>query len=336
MDKRYQVFVSSTYSDLKEERAKVIQALMTINCIPSGMELFPAADEEQFEFIKRAIDDCDYYLVIIGGRYGSLTTEGVSWTEKEFDYAVEKGLKVHGFLHGSPGEIKLDDSELKPALREKLGAFRDKVKTERLVKFWQNGDELAASVTMSLLHTINTSPATGWVRADQVASTELLTEVNELRKENEALQSQVSEAQQEPPGIQNLADLDEGISIHGKSLDNGVWRSFRVGMSWNEIFAAISPYLVKHPSEAVVESLLAKAAAVKGGRYSVSQERHTIDEQEFMTVRTQLIANQLVSVRYAPTTGGRAALFWSLTSNGTAPMMELRTIRSTKTKAKQD
>jgi len=59
LEKRYQVFVSSTYADLKEERQKVIQALMELDCIPAGMELFPAADEEQFEFIKRVIDDCD-------------------------------------------------------------------------------------------------------------------------------------------------------------------------------------------------------------------------------------------------------------------------------------
>lgn len=52
MDKRYQIFVSSTYADLKEERRRVIQALMEMDCIPSGMELFPAADEEQWEFIK--------------------------------------------------------------------------------------------------------------------------------------------------------------------------------------------------------------------------------------------------------------------------------------------
>ena len=66
MDKRYQVFVSSTYSDLKDERSKVIQTLTEQDCIPAGMELFPAADMEQFEFIKRIIDDCDYYILIVG------------------------------------------------------------------------------------------------------------------------------------------------------------------------------------------------------------------------------------------------------------------------------
>jgi len=99
MDKRYQVFVSSTYADLKEERSKVIQTIMELDCIPAGMELFPSIDEEQFNFIKKVIDDCDYYLLIIGGRYGSVSEDGVSFTEKEFDYAKEKGIKILAFVH---------------------------------------------------------------------------------------------------------------------------------------------------------------------------------------------------------------------------------------------
>ncbi len=63
MDKRYQVFVSSTYSDLKEERQKVMHTLMDMNCIPVGMEFFPSIDKEQFAYIKRVIDDSDYYVV---------------------------------------------------------------------------------------------------------------------------------------------------------------------------------------------------------------------------------------------------------------------------------
>jgi len=47
MDKRYQVFVSSTFTDLEDEREQVMQTLMKVECIPSGMELFPAADDEQ-------------------------------------------------------------------------------------------------------------------------------------------------------------------------------------------------------------------------------------------------------------------------------------------------
>ena len=107
MVKRYQVFVSSTYADLKDERRRVIQTVMELDCIPVGMELFPAADEEQFEFIKRVIDDCDYYLLIIGGRYGSTTEAGISYTEQAYDYAISRCLKVIALLYENPNNIPL-------------------------------------------------------------------------------------------------------------------------------------------------------------------------------------------------------------------------------------
>ena len=68
MDKIYQVFVSSTFTDLQEERKEVMQALLELDCMPAGMELFPASNDDQWTLIKRVIDACDYYLLIIGGR----------------------------------------------------------------------------------------------------------------------------------------------------------------------------------------------------------------------------------------------------------------------------
>src|SRR5271169_5795336 len=146
MDKRYQVFVSSTYADLKEERRKVIQTVIESNCIPAGMELFPAADEEQLAFIKRVIDDCDYYLLIIGGRYGSVTQAGISYTEQEYDYALSRRLKIIALLHENPNDISWGKSERNPALREKLQQFRDKVATGRLVKYWKSATDLPGLV----------------------------------------------------------------------------------------------------------------------------------------------------------------------------------------------
>lgn len=46
IEKREQVFISSTFKDLVEERRAVIQTLLEADCIPAGMELFPASDDE--------------------------------------------------------------------------------------------------------------------------------------------------------------------------------------------------------------------------------------------------------------------------------------------------
>ena len=79
-----------------------MQALLALDCIPTGMELFPAADDDSWTHIKRFIAGCDYYVVIIGGRYGSRMPTGKSFTEMEYDYAVEAGLPALAFLHKGP------------------------------------------------------------------------------------------------------------------------------------------------------------------------------------------------------------------------------------------
>ena len=89
MKKLYQIFISSTLADLKEERKLVMQAVLERKSFPAGMELFPAKEKRQFEYIKQVIDDSDYYLLIIGARYGSLDEDQVSFTEKEYDYAPD-------------------------------------------------------------------------------------------------------------------------------------------------------------------------------------------------------------------------------------------------------
>lgn len=89
---KYQVFLSSTYSDLVEERDSIIKAILEMYHIPIGMEMFSAEDEDQWEIIRRTIEVSDYYILVLGLRYGSKkTSEGISFTQKkEYEYALEK------------------------------------------------------------------------------------------------------------------------------------------------------------------------------------------------------------------------------------------------------
>ncbi|MDF7802109.1 DUF4062 domain-containing protein [Pontiellaceae bacterium B1224] len=336
MDKRYQVFVSSTYADLKKERQHVIQALMEMDCIPAGMELFPAADEEQWTFIQKVIDDCDYYLLIIGGRYGSTTDEGISYTEKEFDYAVANGLKVVALIHGKPEDISFGKSEKDPELREKLLAFKDKVMDGRLVKFWEKDTELPGLVALSLTKTIKMYPAVGWVRASSIANENVLTEMNEVRKKYSDLieQNTILREQYESLNSQQLCtiddidDFDSLFCIHGKykSTAGGYTHTedFECELSWREIFALLSPYLVEHPNDGSVKLQLTKILFEKSGERGSSPR---IDDQEFKTVTIQLKAYGLVSTKYSKTTKGGMALFWSLTEKGDQFMLESRIIK---------
>ena len=213
MDKRYQVFVSSTYEDLERERQEVIQALLELDCIPSGMELFPAANEDQWSLIKNVIDDCDYYLLIIGGRYGSTNEEGTSYTEMEYRYALESKKPIIAFLHENPDEIPTKYSEKSSKGKKALEAFRSLAK-KKMCQFWNTPAELGSKVSRSVIKLIKQNPAVGWVRADQILSAEASEEILSLRRENEALKERLAQSTTSAPqGTEDLAQGEDSVEI---------------------------------------------------------------------------------------------------------------------------
>lgn len=170
MDKKYQVFVSSTYEDLKVERSAAYSCLLDNNCIPVGMEQFPASPLSQWEYITKMIDISDYYLLIIAGRYGSIdTTVNISYTEKEFHYAKDKGIPILAFLHQHPENIPLSKSEQNDLGREKLNTFRQTVQNSGIhVNYYNDENELKYKIGTSINKTIVDFPAIGWIRGDSL------------------------------------------------------------------------------------------------------------------------------------------------------------------------
>ncbi len=178
LKRRYQVFVSSTYDDLKVERQHVIQALLETKCFPTGMELFPASSFEQMELIKRLIDVCDYYVVIVAGRYGTVGKNGLSYTEQEFDYARSINKPIIGFYHRSVGSIAGEKLDRTDQARAQLEAFAAKVKA-RTCRPWSSPEELGSAVKSAILNELEFNPQPGWIRADAVPSTELVDKLKQ-------------------------------------------------------------------------------------------------------------------------------------------------------------
>ena len=170
MEKKYQIFISSTYVDLKEERRKVKDTILSMFQFPIGMEMFSADDEEQWKIIKETIDSSDYYVLIIGHRYGSLIEHGrysgVSFTEKEYDYAVSRKIPVLAFLIDKNVPVLPENIEIDSKKRKKLEDFIQKVKSGRVVEWWTTKDDLANKVMNSLNKQIKKDRRPGWVRSD--------------------------------------------------------------------------------------------------------------------------------------------------------------------------
>jgi Domain of unknown function (DUF4062) len=167
MAKKYQIFVSSTYDDLKTERAAVYEAILALEHIPVGMEYFGARSRRSVDLIKSFIDECDFQITIIGRKYGSLISgRKISYTEMEYDYAVKSGVPQLGFILRTNGGYTIDQDEAERGLAPKLQAFRKRVEKSQCA-FWQDVAELIDAVQVSLPKEFESSERPGWVRGDQ-------------------------------------------------------------------------------------------------------------------------------------------------------------------------
>ncbi|RBP48407.1 DUF4062 domain-containing protein [Arenicella xantha] len=190
--KKYQVFISSTYSDLVEERDGIIKAILEMYHIPIGMEMFSAEDEDQWEIIRRTIEVSDYYILVLGLRYGTQTSDGISYTQKEYQYALEMSIPILAFV--------MDESLALPSVKRDddltdILNFRNLVlHNSKMAQFWSSKEELIKNVSISLMKQIIQKPAIGWVRGDKVGiEQEITKELASTIKENRELREKISD-----------------------------------------------------------------------------------------------------------------------------------------------
>lgn len=207
---KYQVFISSTYEDLREERDQVIKAVLEMGHIPVGMEMFSAADEQQWQIIARHIDESDYYAVVIAHRLGSLTPEGISFTRKEYEYARSKGIPCLGFIIDASAQWPGDRIDKGQAEVAALTDFKSIVR-EKPVGFWTNAEDLHGKFSIALMKSFTAQPMEGWVRASSAtggaqAAAELVrlsAENGELRRKLAA--AEASAAEEKKDGVRRTA-----------------------------------------------------------------------------------------------------------------------------------
>jgi len=201
MAKKYQVFVSSTYLDMKEERQAAVMAILDAGHIPAGMELFAAGDEAQWETIKKWIDESDVFMLLLGGRYGSIEpTSGLSYIEQEYDYAVTQGkpyfalVAEEEYLHGKKAKDKnIPVFDEAPELKSKLAAFKQKV-LGKISASYASKDKITAEILKSL-RIIERKNIPGWVRENEQPNiSDITLQLSELMKTHNELKAQLSES----------------------------------------------------------------------------------------------------------------------------------------------
>ena len=207
-EKKYQVFISSTYADLKEERRKILDILLMADCIPAGMEAFVASDVEQFEVIKKVIELCDYYILIIGKRYGSISEQtGMSYTEMEYEYAKALGIPVLVFALDESIDVPEEKRETEQVKIDALKAFRQKALTNRLATIWKTQDELIGAVAISIMRATKEIQRPGWQRATEYDEASLRREIMNLQSKNEKLATKLSDANAQIKSLTAIGDV---------------------------------------------------------------------------------------------------------------------------------
>lgn len=199
LNKKYQIFISSTFKDLEEERKVVQETILSMYQFPIGMEMFSADDEEQWEIIQETIDSSDYYILIMGYRYGSITSEGISYTEKEYKYAKMKNIPILVFVREDNVPVTQDKIEDNEESKQKLKLFKADAMTGRIIKKWSNKEDLAKEVSLALQKQISRGKRSGWIRADgvnieetQKELVEMSKKIRRLEEENDELKKQIT------------------------------------------------------------------------------------------------------------------------------------------------
>lgn len=319
---KYQIFVSSTYEDLKAERDRVIQGILEMGHIPVGMEMFSAADEDQWPIIARHIEESDYYVVILAHRYGS-TVGGISFTRKEYEYAISKGVPTIGFVIDPTASWPADRVDSESDAITQMTEFRTLVE-KKPVGYWTSADDLYGKSTVALVKAMTAQPQVGWVRASSALGPEVTAEISRLSAENSALRNKITELE-----LQNRRDDKAAMMELWEQMRKALWKysaRFPGSGEWadvhprpySELFSILAPNMVVEITVDLVNTLL-EMNAVHADESADDPKRRRA-EMVPINVRNELLADFMTfgvmepSARRHPVSDKNE--YWTLTPLG--------------------
>ena len=171
MDKKCTIFISSTFEDLKKERKNIINLFLKNGDFPISMENFFSSNGDTFDYIKKYIDDSDFFILIVGEKYGSICEKtNLSYTEMEYDYAVQKGMKPLVFVKETKNRDKT------------VSAFLEKISNNNCIwSSWKNSIDLIGSIISSYGEQKQTIPYWGWIRGNNFPNLKVWRTQSEAR-----------------------------------------------------------------------------------------------------------------------------------------------------------
>ncbi len=206
MTKKLQVFISSTYVDLIVERQAAVEAVLRAGHIPAGMELFAAGNKSQLDTIRRWIDESDVFMLVLGGRYGSIEPGSKkSYTQLEYEHAVNSDKPFFAVvLSDSAIDVKARSagaSVIEKDHPDLLRSFRSLV-LSRVCRMVDDAKDIKVAVHETLMDFLRQYDFSGWVSGQDVSdSQELARELNDALRELERLRVQIAKMEVAAPKI---------------------------------------------------------------------------------------------------------------------------------------
>ena len=147
------IYISSTYEDLIDARARVYHTLRQMQHDPRAMEDYLAADQRPLDRCLEDVESCDLYVGILAWRYGYVpengNPDGKSITELEFRHAVKCGKPCILFLLHEDAPWPRSKMESGEGAK-KLEALRREVGQDFTTGFFRELAELPALVSMAV------------------------------------------------------------------------------------------------------------------------------------------------------------------------------------------
>lgn len=149
------VFLSATFSDLKQERFEVMEAFRRFRVVERlnvdliTMEDFGFSDVSALEKSLQLVRTADAYLGLLGGKYGSyLPGKDISYTDSEYRLAHELGKPV--FVLEKTGPFASSEIEDDPDKLRKLNDLRRHARSEHLIMPFGGTQELGKALVQYL------------------------------------------------------------------------------------------------------------------------------------------------------------------------------------------
>ncbi len=325
MSVKYQIFISSTFKDLVDERQAISRSILDLGHIPAGMELFPSADVEQLTYIKKVIDECDYYVLVIGARYGSLDEEGVSYTQREYEYAVNTRKTVLAFVHNNIDDLPIGKSDKDELKRQKLDEFIAEVRTGRLVQPWSGIADLQSKSIIALTKAFSESPQKGWVRADTVPLHSTMSDIVKYREKIDELEEElINQKAAIKPRFDDAESLDAKFilpyeywyAFNGRGKDG----SDTVNISYKTLFQMIAP--IAHNPSTLYQFRTSLDSAFEV-RLGIKRKSINADETVMQDAIMHLVAKGLIKMWSSKSAGGKYVTGYQLTEMGVKLWQEI-------------